>query len=85
MRSEAKPLVSSPKLGILKGCEMLVSHPFRMQLVIDLYQGFRAARSTPGYHLLPLPGHQLTKHGPVGFPHIWRRSREDSRNRVDLR
>jgi hypothetical protein len=30
---------------------MPVSHPFRMRLVIDLYQGFRAARSTPGYHL----------------------------------
>jgi hypothetical protein len=38
---------------------MPVSHPFRMRLVIDLYQGFRAARSTPGLRFAPTPGYLL--------------------------
>jgi hypothetical protein len=47
----------------LKGCEMwrLSDAPSGLEHFSIVYQGFRASRSTPGYHLLPLRGKECPK------------------------
>jgi hypothetical protein len=38
---------------MMKGCENVLSNPFRIRLVIDLYQGFRAALNPGSRCALP--------------------------------